>query len=202
MTASEFLRWIDLITERSLANSPFKHCCAKGCHHCCDEQLYVERREAVHIVEGLSPEEKERIIPRLKVWLEKTAAMRAGPVLESTGMPDAFDFRDLKATCPLLEDGLCMVYERRPMSCRQFFALGNPDDCRMPMRRHQKFAEFDPKANAYTMLFEEWVVKNRVPKLITDMLGVFLAELLLGQDLPSTGRTNYEIEYEDVLEKV
>lgn len=193
MNAPEFLKWIDLIVEKSSANSQFKPCCSKGCHHCCSEALYVDSKEADWIVAGMSVEQRERVAIRTKQWLQQAAEMlRTKPT--NDGLLDAFEYREHKIPCPLLEEGLCSVYDRRPMGCRMFLATGNPDDCRMPARRHAKIADFDVRNPVWEALMAEFNLKSKL--IVLDHLGVLLAERLLNERPRSTVR--YEIEVEAV----
>jgi hypothetical protein len=77
----------------------------------------------------------------------------------------------------------------RPFSCRIFFAMGNPNDCMMPQREHQKFACFEPAKMAGMMA--PFVEDQQT--VVMDHLGVFLAEKLLGVDLRGRTRMIYEI---------
>jgi len=193
MTASEFLNWIDYFITKSVEKAEQKPCCSKGCHHCCDEVAYAEMREVDHIIAGMSPELKERAKERLRLWLVKVK-----PMLEkepgAEGYIDAFEYRDLKITCPLLEDGLCSVYERRPMGCRLFMATGSPDNCAMPMRRKQTILDVDYAANEkfWKGLMGQWTF-SQPGTYITDHLGVLLAERLLGEHPESTMRRIIEV---------
>lgn len=154
-----------------------KHCCTKGCHACCSEQLYVSEAEADHILEALTAEQKAEVIERLNVWIQKVT-----PVLPK-GELFSDEYRKLDAPCPLLKNGLCMVYSRRPMGCRTFFALGNPKDCDLPNRAHQKFSKFSDD------LFLNMGIPAMVGgRLLLDHLGVLFAERLLGLKLFSAAR--------------
>lgn len=193
MTASEFLNWIDFFVGKAIEHGASKPCCSKGCHHCCDEVTYADAREIDHIVAGLSPELKARVIERLRVWLVKAKPMLEKEA-EQNGYIDGYVYRDMKLTCPLLEDGLCSVYDRRPMGCRLFLATGNPDNCKMPMRRNQKFLDIDYGKNPdfWNGLFNQWI-HCQPGTYVTDHIGVLLAERLLGEFHHSTMRCVIEV---------
>lgn len=184
MTATQFLSWVDKIMEKSLANSDHQPCCKKGCHHCCHEAAYAETREVEHMIGGLTDEQRARVTKRTETWIEQSVEVRKAKPSEATDFIDAFDYLERKIPCPLLEGGLCMVYERRPMSCRTHFAIGNPDDCLMPNRRHQKFALPDYSNPTWGQLFRAW---NAPPKTtLLDHIGVHLAQQLLGLTIESS----------------
>lgn len=193
MTASVFLGWIDKIVAKSVEQSTFKPCCAKGCHHCCSEALYADGREVDYIVAGFTEDQRQRVAERTKAWLVKAEPMlRMVPTIKDEVL-DALVYRNQNLPCPLLEGGLCMVYERRPMGCRTFLATGDPNDCAMPMRKHQKFAEFDWGNRTWVQLWQAWFADTN--RAVMDHVGVLLAERLLGEHPQSTVRREMEIEH-------
>lgn len=179
MKVFEFHTAVDEILGRIFSGVPkdMQPCCRVGCSHCCSEPVYCDEQEADYVLAALTDDQRERVKERLPLWLERVRE------LLKQDMPSATDWRNVNAPCPLLERGLCIVYERRPYSCRAFFALGNPDDCRMPARVHQKFADFphpgplDVASMAYFNASQDGIR--------LDNLGVFLAEKLLGEKVES-----------------
>lgn len=164
-----------------LAKAPqFQPCCKAGCSACCSEPVYCSEAEALHIIESLRPADLDEVRTKLQEWLFKTACLR------DKEFPDANHWRLLDAPCPLLKNGLCSVYERRPLGCRAWFALKHPDLCQMPHRRHQLFAQFHPKV--FIPAGPPVSVGGRT---IYDHLGVLLAEKLLGLEIPSATRSDY-----------
>lgn len=183
MTPESYNANIDRIIKNSLSSpGALQPCCKKGCSHCCYEPAYTDRRVIDHIIAGMTPEQIEEVKAKLPAWLEKTAEAR------KVERPKAHDYRELNVACPLLKDGLCSVYDRRPLDCRIWFAIGNPEDCAMPARKHQKFTEYSDKAMA--MLCGPWIQSTLVNEgeIVMDHIGVLLAERLLGMDIPSAGR--------------
>jgi len=189
MTPEDYNAAIDRVIKNSLAApGALQPCCKKGCSHCCYEPAYTDRRMIDHIIAGLTPEQIEEVKAKLPAWLEKTAEAR------KVDRPKAHDYRELNVACPLLKDGLCSAYDRRPLDCRIWFAIGNPDDCAMPARKHQKFAEYTDEVMA--MLCRPWVESTLVQEgeVIMDHIGVLLAERLLGMDIPSAARKHLTYE--------
>lgn len=176
MRATEFLKEVD----RAIAQcGPFDHCCKPGCHHCCAEPAYATDAEIDDIVDSLTDAQKDAVRERLEIWIKKVRH------LLPRSMPNAFEWRWQEAMCPLLESGMCMVYEKRPMGCRQFYAKENPDHCRMPARIKQKYANMNPE------LFVPAVglLLSQNPVIILDNMGVLLAERLLNRHLQSGSRS-------------
>lgn len=147
-------------------------CCRKGCHACCYEPAYAIRQEVEHALASVPPEKREALKERTSVWLEK---LEAGGFTDGE-MPDAVAYRKHAIACPFLENGLCSVYDRRPIGCRSFFAIGNPADCELPNRAHQKFACFPPKAMA--QIAGPLITATNAGPNDADHIGSLLAELL------------------------
>lgn len=96
-------------------------CQGKGCCACCYEPVYCSSEEVKHLVEGLTSEQRAAVTDRLKSALAK---VQAEGLLWKKDMPGVMDWLKLKLPCPLLEGGLCSVYERRPVGCRSHMACG------------------------------------------------------------------------------
>lgn len=188
MTATEFIREIDSLTARTLNGSEFKPCCSMGCSHCCSEPLYAEDAEVDHMLESLTKEQRQRVKSRTETWLQLAAPFFIGTAYK--GLADAFAYRDANIKCPFLENNLCMVYERRPMGCRTFFATGNPDHCKMPDRRQQKIAEFDFNHPAWLQLFSQ--LSEGRDRFLMEHVGLLLADKLLNQHYESSARQEYK----------
>lgn len=163
------------------ANSELAHCCRQGCFACCSEAVYVGEVEVLHILENLTSDQLEELKPKIEAWIKKTK-----PLLNQN-MPDATAYRQLFAPCVFLKDGLCSVYDRRPYSCRVWFALKNPADCQLPARTHQKYADFMPGIAQFCGLL---AVNNW---MVADHLGVFLAKYVLKRKVYSASRKKYHV---------
>ncbi len=84
------------------------------------------------------------------------------------------------------------MYSRRPYDCRLFFALGNPENCQMPQREHQLFAQLSPRQ--HTHLLSLFFIERR--RFVSDHLGVLLAEKLLHVNVRSGSRHVMEHDLE------
>lgn len=183
MSPEQYNAHVDAIVVLAQSRSTFSHCCKKGCSHCCYEPAYADQRQIDHIVAGLTPEQIEEVKAKLPNWIAKSEELRT-----KHERPGALAWRALHLACPLLKDGLCMAYDRRPMDCRIFFATGNPDDCKMPARAHQKFAAY----SGYCMqtMVRPWVESARQARtaIVLDHISVLLAERLLHLRVESAAR--------------
>lgn len=119
--------------------------CNKGCSHCC------------HMDVQLSPLEASLI------QMHTGITMQLGNQL-STGHRDA---------CPFLaSDGACSVYQVRPMVCRTFHALGEPENCK-PGRQQLQYGHPPTYGNDIFANLFSWISQIQVhhgwqPKDIRD----------------------------------
>jgi Fe-S-cluster containining protein len=151
-----------------------------ACHRCqacwcCYEPAYADEREVDYMLEALTPAQISEVAETTSRWLDL-----AKPMLHQE-KPNALAWRRLDVPCPFLKNGRCMVYARRPSGCRTFFALNDPDNCKMPARAHQLFTEFAPlQTCAISMPFI-----LAVKEVTMDHLGAFLARKLLRVEVQS-----------------
>ncbi|MFN3920923.1 MAG: YkgJ family cysteine cluster protein [Caldimicrobium sp.] len=100
--------------------SQFPIACIPGCNSCCTTRLYVTSLEAEYLFKGLKEEDilnlynlKDFIYPRPSLSHNQIALLYylgKEPSLFEEGEP---------SICPFLtSEGLCKVYERRPVICR------------------------------------------------------------------------------------
>lgn len=175
----------DTLVAMAEAQGKLDHCC-KGCTlaHCCMEAAYADSNEVAYALEtpGL---DKEALKPRIRAWLDKVVP--SGLLKED--MPDAIAWRKLNAPCPLLVDNRCSVYERRPFSCRMFYAHGKPENCAMPARISQKFAGFPIELHAQIA----GPYFGSLKRFAMDNVGVLLAELVLNEKHTSGSRQEIEV---------
>ena len=87
--------------------------CRPGCTDCCYHVFSITGIEAERIsaaLQGLRPEVLESLEERAREYIEAR-------LLRGTRLP-----------CPALEDGVCSIYEYRPLMCHKFgMPLYNPD---------------------------------------------------------------------------
>jgi len=113
-------RKIDLVLDTKIGEAqarqphPVPIACHAGCDHCCHRVVFSTDLEAmaaaIHIQQRFSNAQKEALEGNLAEY-----AKHIGPKM---GRDLGLDRRP----CPLLEDGLCSIYEVRPISCRSQFS--------------------------------------------------------------------------------
>ena len=151
-------------------------CCA-GCSACCYEPVYCDSWEMEHALAGLSGDQLDYVKARLAQWVR---------LVEPSGLlkqelPSAFAWRALKVPCPFLRETLCMIYDRRPCSCRMHMATGPRINYEDDKLREQQTFVTSPEATENIALVS--VAKYKGGNY--DHLGAWLAKLLFGQNLQS-----------------
>jgi hypothetical protein len=88
--------------------------CKKGCSWCCYQEVFAVTHEFLFlqdfILRHFGKDQQELILERAR---EKVLLTMNLPVEEQV---------KVRAACPFLEDGSCMVYEARPMACRIYLS--------------------------------------------------------------------------------
>jgi Fe-S-cluster containining protein len=145
------MKWFDdtlarIVEHQKQHGQPIQFTCHKGCFACCDEPLKVLEGEVDLILADMTAEEKEALKPRVLAWVNAAQANRL-EITTEIGKRDlaangktinAFGYRALKLTCPLLKDGVCTVYANRPLGCRMHLAVGPRLNCDDVSRRPEQ----------------------------------------------------------------
>ncbi|MGC9353096.1 MAG: YkgJ family cysteine cluster protein [Mariniphaga sp.] len=94
--------------------------CRKGCSWCCYQPVFAMDYELeylqVFISENFDEEIQKRIVNRAKEKKQKLEGLTGSALFNS------------KISCPLLENGVCMVYPARPVACRIYLS-SNLESC-------------------------------------------------------------------------
>jgi len=118
--------------------------CRKGCLACCRHLIPLSVPEAFRLNEEISAATGRR---RESVW--KTCLHAARQILDRKPpiplMSQAAEaspassvdlnivskwYRDFKLDCPFLHNGVCTIYEQRPLACREHYVTGSARACR------------------------------------------------------------------------
>lgn len=98
--------------------------CIRGCSTCCTRNVTLTSLEAFYILEGLDPESFTDVLDRIAsrrhlryLIPEITINTMADHYMKGLSVPDE-DSDPAWGACPLLDGGLCTVYDRRPFACR------------------------------------------------------------------------------------
>lgn len=97
--------------------------CAKGCSHCCYLLTTISVADAVLIAERLLRK------PDWLTWLPRLADDARASFHADGSAIGREDYFDNQQPCSFLSDGLCSVYEQRPVACRTHFVTTEPSRC-------------------------------------------------------------------------
>jgi len=151
-------------------------CQGKGCCACCHEPVYCSSEEVHYLVEGLSELQRIDVIGNLKQTIAKAKASGIFDI----EMPPVMQWLALELPCPLLEDGACIIYERRPVGCRSHMAIGPADWCankrldqKCPMAKEVSVACAQAIVNAHLKLGNTIHNDNMLALLSNELLGEY-----------------------------
>lgn len=103
--------------------------CRAGCSDCCHQLFQITEIEAAAIsraVRAMPEADRTALRRRAVPYADERARL-----VSAIGEPEAWGELPPPGTrlaCPALEDGVCRIYEHRPLICRKFgIPLWNPD---------------------------------------------------------------------------
>jgi Fe-S-cluster containining protein len=103
--------------------------CGAGCTDCCFQLFQITEIEAAYISQGLEtlePETREALRSRARAYAETRQKL-----VTQNGKPESWGNLPpigTKLPCPALHNGVCVIYEFRPLMCHKFgMPLYNPD---------------------------------------------------------------------------
>lgn len=93
--------------------------CKKGCSHCCYMKVSVMRSEAMVLAEHIRTNPGSISMKRLR----RQAKAKTVKEWQQLSFPDQ--------RCVFLKENLCTVYDDRPIACRYYFVVSDPELCRL-----------------------------------------------------------------------
>jgi Fe-S-cluster containining protein len=113
--------------------------CAKGCHWCCHQLVVITCRDDGRRI--LAAARARFTVAEFESF--EAAVREQDAAIGRLGHEAA---QALRWPCPLLRDGLCAVYDVRPVACR---SVVSPDpDCCREMMEAESFEDLSPKHQA------------------------------------------------------
>jgi len=139
----EICTLVDLYQHEIITHSRHQKTCTKGCSFCCNHWVdEVYSFEAEIIAEDLRKNHADKLSRIIDVCAEDIAVYnQLGGLVAARTQGDEernVDERDLllsvfyqmERPCPLREKGACIVYDVRPLTCRNYVSFADPEDCR------------------------------------------------------------------------
>jgi Fe-S-cluster containining protein len=104
--------------------------CHRGCWACCRYLVPLSVPEAVQLTEDIvaMPPAGRREVLTSFVETAKTL-ISAAPAHDGSPSDVSQWYSQLKLDCPLLKDGVCTMYEHRPLTCREHMVTGSSRGC-------------------------------------------------------------------------
>jgi uncharacterized protein len=103
--------------------------CGAGCADCCFQLFQITEIEAAYISQGmetLEPQTRDALRSRAREYTEARQKL-----ITEKGEPESWGSLPQSGTrlpCPALHDGVCIIYDFRPLMCHKFgMPLYNPD---------------------------------------------------------------------------
>lgn len=187
----EIYDWLDGMLAVGMANSAKegRPVTCHGCSHCCKEPVECSVREVKFALEMLTTEQRELVASRLPSWLAQARASG----LFKVERPYVYWWRVLNLWCPFFDQGKCMVYARRPVSCRTHNATGPEECCADDNLRHKQIFAVMPEA----LIGAVSAIAELDGGCESDHLGLILVELMLGKRIESANRLKLKVEFVD-----
>ena len=114
--------------------------CAAGCGACCRQMVPispVEARLLLDIVDGLPEMERSTIKERFKAAIERMEEAGLMSQLRQPIKPVGPEYKELglryfeqEVPCPFLENESCSIHPERPLVCREYLVVSDPDNCK------------------------------------------------------------------------
>jgi Fe-S-cluster containining protein len=118
--------------------------CCKGCSICCSNLVPLSVPEALRLKEEISavPADRRESIKRTCILASrlilnqkppgqsKHQIAEAPPAYQVDLNPVSDWYASLNLACPFLDNDLCIIYEQRPLACREHFVEGSARACR------------------------------------------------------------------------
>ncbi|MHC4559373.1 MAG: YkgJ family cysteine cluster protein, partial [Planctomycetota bacterium] len=118
--------------------------CCKGCSICCSNLVPLSVPEALRLKEEISaaPAHRRESISRACILASRLILSQkppgqsrhqiaeAPPACQVDLNPVSDWYASLNLTCPFLDNDLCIIYEQRPLACREHFVEGSARACR------------------------------------------------------------------------
>lgn len=157
--------------------------CGKGCSACCSEPVYVNAAEARLMLANLPEPERAGVAERTSQWATR---LKASGLLKEK-QPHVLKWLRVNAPCPFLKDGLCLVYQHRPLGCRYHTAVGPKELCfSTGTRFKQRYMMVEQITGAVSMKMLHADTEH-------DHLGAFLTRLVLNEPIESAAQVKFEI---------
>ena len=125
--------------------------CERECSFCCEYLVSLSIPEVYYLQERISEMDDIAQTPFLQSCLESARKILDVEKIEKYNITDGNDlsrinkwYKELELTCPFLINGLCTIYDKRPLACREHMVTSFPQFCQKNQEREPEFVEMYP----------------------------------------------------------
>jgi Fe-S-cluster containining protein len=150
--------------------------CEKGCNACCylivDSAALEAEMVCRYVATHFSDEDRSRVLKRIK----QEKRHYPDPVSVDEEFPESLVEKhfSLNIPCPFLSlEGLCTIYDVRPINCRKHLVFSDPSQCRnmaaTASYEAEYFLEVDPALNGLsTLVYPKFNYNRHFPDWFTE----------------------------------
>jgi len=166
--------------------------CFKGCSHCCSRIVVASRAEALALIDYIYPfTDFDRDVINRRI-AEHAALLREFLDERSAGGDENAVWFEKNIPCPFLGNDICTVYEGRPLSCRIYHSLEDPEHCKRPVRNVAELPLLTDAEKLFRILVQKIAGKVdpsiEVNGVLTIMMDEFISGGAFKKDDPSPGQ--------------
>lgn len=122
--------------------------CQKGCSNCCSYLVPLSIPEVFRLREELSIMESDTAAYILNACFACKEKIFNSPAFKKIHVHDSLDiaainrwYAELRMPCPFLSKGICSIYRKRPLACREHMVTSAPQLCRSDPENFPEIAE-------------------------------------------------------------
>ncbi len=141
-----------IISHELANNSPSS--CSKGCDACCSQLIPLSAAEVFYLKRqvNLLPNAQQKKIRHRFTEIHQTLEK-----YQQQPNQVNFDFEqkyfELKQACPFIDKGACIIYQQRPLVCREYHVSSSPSLCENPYTTNPKRITFGLKLGSLFVAF-------------------------------------------------
>jgi Fe-S-cluster containining protein len=132
--------------------------CRAKCSACCYQAVPVSEAELyflAELVNAMPEPRRSQVRARFDNAYEHFSSsgwfgdLRSGKGRTWEGAEElVLDYFRQRVPCPFLEDSMCSIYEHRPIACREYLAVSDPENCANPSAQGVKLVDLPIKPSA------------------------------------------------------
>lgn len=123
------------VTLRHALSDKRRISCRKGCSTCCSYLVPLSVAEVYRLQNEFLQMPDTHRMPVLKSYIEAAKKILNGKAQKILQNSDDLQkisdwYAGLGIQCPFLSNGICSIYEMRPLACREYYVSSRPERCK------------------------------------------------------------------------